>query len=76
MAPKKVTFPVKVVNGVSWADLTKFGLTHEIVGEKVSLKDGNYSFAGGHRVRLYSFKKNVHLKVGGSEYDISDISVD
>lgn len=69
------TFPVKKVQGELWLDLTAYGLAHEFVGEVVKCKNENASFAGGHRVRHYQFKKNVHWKVvQGLEIDISDVS--
>jgi hypothetical protein len=58
-----VSVPVKDVNGVKWGDLSALALTHEIVGERVDKLNENFSFAGGHRVRLFKFKKNVHFKV-------------
>ena len=58
-----VRVPVKVVWTERWGQLSSFGDAHLICGETVKLKDENYSFAGGHRVRLYSFKKNVHWKI-------------
>jgi hypothetical protein len=70
-----VLVPTKRVNGSLWGDLTVFGHHHLICGEKVDLKDDGLSFAGGHRVRLYSFKKNVHWKIPeGTSIDISDVT--
>jgi hypothetical protein len=69
-----VTVPVKLVNGVKWADLGALGLSHEIVAETGKLKDGSFSFGGNHRVRLWKFKKNVHFKVPeGTDYDITAV---
>jgi len=71
----KICVPVKTVNGVGWGDLSVFCLTHEVVGETVTLLDQNFTFAGGHRVRKYKFKKNVHFKVPqGTALDISKVS--
>jgi hypothetical protein len=51
-----------------------FGDSHLICGESVRMKDENFSFAGGHRVRVYLFKKNVHWKIPeGVSLDISSV---
>lgn len=72
--PTHVRVPLKEWDGHKWAQLNLLALTHEICGETVKMKDGAYSFAGGHRVRLYSFKKNVHWKVPeGVSLDISGV---
>lgn len=70
----RITFPVKVVNGTRWVDLASVALSYEVCGETVRQKP-DLSFAGGHRVRLYLFKKNVHLKYPerGVELDISEV---
>lgn len=69
-----IRVPIKVVGGDQWGDLNSLGLAHEICGEVVTLRDQNYSFAGGHRVRLYKFKKNVHWKIPrGTVLDISGV---
>jgi len=70
-----VQVPIKVVNKEKWADLGALALTHEIVAEKCNKVEENYSFAGGHRVRLWKFKKNVHFKVpSGVDLDISGVA--
>ena len=71
-----VTIPVKTVGGVKWAELSASAPSHghQICGETVHPIDQKFSFAGGHRVRLYNFKKNVHWRLpGGVELDISAI---
>ncbi len=71
----RISVPVKTVNGEQWADLGALAIAHDIVGEKVDKKDDSFSFAGGHRVRLYKFKKNVHFKVPtGTTLDITAVS--
>lgn len=71
---KTISIPLKTVGGRSWGDLNSFALSHEICGERVDLVDNSYSFAGGHRVRLYKFKKNVHWAVPmGIDLEISDV---
>jgi hypothetical protein len=70
----RLTVSLKSYQGERWADLNSFGLTHEFCGEVVKMKDEKFSFLGGHRVRLYSFKKNVHWRIpSGIEVDISDV---
>lgn len=70
----RVLIPVKKVNGENWGDLGAFAISHDIVGEKVHLANENFSFAGGHRVRLYRFKKNVHFKIPqGTQLDIAAV---
>lgn len=57
----KFEFPTKEVNGEVWAQLSHLADTqHIFVGERHDVKDPNYSFAGGHRVRKISLRKNVH----------------
>jgi len=69
-----VRVPVKVVQGERWGHLSALGDSHWICGESVSLKDEKYTFAGGHRVRLYAFKKNVHWKIPeGISLDIAAV---
>jgi len=70
-----VPVPFKKVGTERWGQLSAFGDSHLICGESVKLKDENFSFAGGHRVRLYSFKKNVHWKIPeGVSLDISAVT--
>jgi hypothetical protein len=70
-----VRVPVKIVGGERWGHLSALGdAAHFICGEDVWKKDENFSFAGGHRVRLYAFKKNVHWKIPeGVSLDISGV---
>jgi hypothetical protein len=57
-----------------WGQLSAFGDAHLICGETVKLRDEKFSFAGQHRVRLYSFKKNVHWKIpDGIPLDIAAV---
>jgi len=70
-----VRVPVKTVGDERWGQLNLLGDSHLICGETVKLKDGNYSFAGQHRVRLYSFKKNVHWKIPeGIPLDVTGVA--
>ncbi|PZO50453.1 MAG: hypothetical protein DCF16_12945 [Alphaproteobacteria bacterium] len=73
---KRLTIPVKSVGSDDWGELSAFGpsVVHQVCGEVVNLANPNFSFAGGHRVRVYSFKKNVHWKIpGGTTFDIGDV---
>ena len=70
-----VQVPVKTMGSGRWGLLSSFGDAHLICGETVKLKDENYSCAGGHRVRLYSFKKNVHWRIPeGISLDIAEVA--
>ena len=69
-----IKIPVKKVGKDLWGELSAFGLSHQICGESVRMTDQSFSFAGGHRVRLYAFKKNVHWKIPeGVSVDISNV---
>lgn len=69
-----VRLPIKDFGGAKWAELGALG-THEICGEQCHLADSKFSFIGGHRVRLFKFKKNVHWKLPtGVELDISGVT--
>jgi hypothetical protein len=71
----RIFVPLKTVGTDRWGQLSVLGDHHLICGEDVKLKDQNFSFAGGHRVRLYSFKKNVHWKIPpGVPIDISSVA--
>jgi hypothetical protein len=59
----RVEVPVKVHDHHNWGELNMFGDTHHVCAERVELVDEKYSFAGGHRVRLYKLKKNVHWRI-------------
>jgi len=65
-----ISVPIKVVSNENWGHLAALALSHEICGETVHLK-GNFSFAGGHRVRIYKFTKNVHWKIPKASNEIS-----
>ena len=68
-----VEVPVHVVNGEQWGRLSVFGDTHHICGERVD-EQRDISHAGGHRVRLVRFKKNVNWKIPvGTQIDISAV---
>lgn len=69
-----VRVPIRIVGGERWGHLSALGDAHSICGETVHIKE-NYSFAANHRVRLYTFKKNVHWKIPpGISLDIAGVS--
>ena len=59
------SLPVKVHDKHRWGCLALLGKDHEICGETCHVVNENYSFAGGHRVRIYRIKKNVYWKIPG-----------
>lgn len=70
----RISIPIKKVGTVSWGALAMLAEAHEICGEKVDCINDKFSFAGGHRVRLYKFKKNVYWKIPvGVTLDISAV---
>lgn len=70
----KISIPVKNHDSYNWAELNHFGTDHIICGERISVHDQNYSFVGGHRVRLYKIKKNVHWRIPlGFDVDIAAV---
>jgi hypothetical protein len=70
-----VRVPVRLIGNERWGQLSLLGDHHLICAEKVQVKDQNYTFAGQHRVRLYSFKKNVHWKIPeGIELDVAGVA--
>jgi hypothetical protein len=69
-----IRVPVKSLRGERWGHLSALWESHSICGETVHVKE-NYSFAGEHRVRLYTFKKNVHWRIPDSvPLDISNVA--
>ena len=59
-----ISIPIKYVNKARWSKLGFFGGNrHEICAESMKVKKGKYSFAGEHRVCLYTVKDNVHWKI-------------
>lgn len=74
--PSSINVPVKRHDGYNWAELSHFGSDHIICGERFTKQDESYGFVGGHRVRLYKVKKNVHwrIPVGSQILDIADVT--
>jgi len=71
---KKLSVPIKTIGMEEWAQLSAFGKDHIFCAEDCRIKDQNYTFAGQHRVRLVSLKKNVHWKIpAGTSLDVTDV---
>jgi hypothetical protein len=74
MRPGFIRVPINNVNNEDWAYLSALSERHEFCAEEFRLKTEHYSFAGQHRVRLYTAKKNVHWKIPqGVSVDISQV---
>jgi hypothetical protein len=67
--------PIIVHDSAKWGALSHITTgSIDVVAEKFNLENSNLSFVGGHRVRLYRLKKNVHFKIPqGTELNISDV---
>ena len=71
----RLSVPVRAHDKRNWGMLSHFGNAHAICGETVNLVAQKYSFIGGHRVRLYKFKKNVAWQIpAGTELDIASVN--
>jgi hypothetical protein len=72
--PKKLSVPIKTIGADEWAQLTVFAKDHIFCAEECRVKEQNYTFAGQHRVRLISLKKNVHWKIPvGTPLDVTEV---
>jgi hypothetical protein len=70
----RIGVPVKVIDGVRWGQLNLIAESHLICGEIVREKNQSFTLAGQHRVRLYSFKKNVHWRIpDGISLDVTGV---
>jgi hypothetical protein len=71
---KKLSVPIKTIGAEEWAQLSAFGKDHIFCAEDFRVKEQNYTFAGQHRVRLISLKKNVHWKIPtGTPLDVAEV---
>jgi hypothetical protein len=71
---ERLIVPIKKVGNDKWGALAYIAHNFHIVGEKVDLIEKRFTFAGQHRVQLYSFKKNVYFKIpDGTTLDITDV---
>jgi hypothetical protein len=70
-----IRIPVKNHDSYNWAQLALYGKDQILCGEDFRTEDQNYSFVGGHRVRLYKIKKNVHWRIPqGFPLDIAGVT--
>jgi hypothetical protein len=77
MPTEFIRVPVKKVNRERWGQLTVFGDRHEFCGNDIHLRNENFSFAGGHRVRLYVARGNVHWRIPeGVSLDITQVQAE
>ena len=76
MPVRHLRIPVKKINGDDWAEFSTLASTHYICGEVFKITDNHFSAAGGHRVRLYSVKHNVHWKIPATviQLDIQEVA--
>jgi hypothetical protein len=75
-APKHYPVPLIEHDGYSWGALSYFGNKQIISGESMRIDDNNYTFRGGHRVRLYEIKNNIYWRIKkGIDLDISAVEV-
>lgn len=73
---EKVHVPIKYHDKAKWGALSAFGPIHEICCEDYWIINTQYSFVGGHRVRLLKIKSNVHWKIPlGTQLDITDVQI-
>ena len=69
-----VRVPVKMFKGSRWGDLNSMAISHEFVAETYHI-DQQFSFEGGHRVRRFKVKKNVHWLIPvGVDLDIAGVT--
>jgi hypothetical protein len=54
--------PIRMVGTARWGNLAAIAEAFEIVGEKFQ-QHKDFSFADQHRVRHFTFKKNVHIRI-------------
>jgi len=75
MPTERICVPVIRQGGAVWAQLNYFGHSHIVAGESCWPKKEDFSYTGGHRVRLFAIKGNVHWKVPtGFPLDIAGVA--
>jgi hypothetical protein len=68
--------PIIEHDGHKWGALAHLASDHEITCEaQIKCLNEKYSFKGGHRVRLYKFKKQVYWKIPPKALDISNVPI-
>lgn len=71
---QRVSIPVREHDRQKWGWLSALCDDHEVVGYDFRKISDQYSFIGGHRVRLFKIKGNVHFKIPtGVAFDISAV---
>jgi hypothetical protein len=70
-----IPIPIREHDGHKWGALALLQNNHEIVGYTFNRTNENYSFIGGHRVRLYKVSGNVHFKIPKAVFDITAVKV-
>jgi len=68
-----VNIPIVEHDGSKWAALAYFGKDQDFTGEDFKCTNRQYSFKGGHRVRIYRIKKQVYWKIPSRVLDITDV---
>ncbi len=71
-----IFLPIKRDGNKRWVLLGQIAPSHIILSEKCTQINENYSHFGGHRVRAWAVKGNVHwlLPDAAEEYDITGVS--
>jgi hypothetical protein len=69
-----VRVPTRLVRGQRWANFNFLANKHRLCAEKYNTIAENVSHVGGHRVRLYELKGNVHWMVPDTVIDITDVA--
>jgi hypothetical protein len=71
---EKLCIPIKKISGDKWGNLGFYGPSQKICAESCSIIKEKFSLSGGHRVRLYRLKSNVHWLIPiGVDLDIVDV---
>jgi hypothetical protein len=74
--PRTIAVRIKMHGTEQWGCLDTWGNNSvDIVAETWNNVNDQYSFVGGHRVRLFRVRKNVHFKIppGATTFDITDV---
>lgn len=72
-----VRVPIKLLGTERWGCLQSLDNgAHSFVGFDIWLKKDRYSFIGGHRVKLFGAKGNVHFRIPDATktIDITDVA--
>ncbi|HKQ25314.1 MAG TPA: hypothetical protein VJT81_12800 [Burkholderiales bacterium] len=70
----RIFVTVKKVDGRFWGELKNFGDKHEVVAEYAKIDNEMFTFAGQHRLRHVTLKKNVNWNVDSFQSLMVDIS--